>query len=176
MSIYAFECSVKDAPWGPTIINSTTAGKAKRQYHRDVSDPWPDVRFIDIRVRKVGAPQTSDAFIRNAKYRGMPDVKCGQRVKVSGNFGWIVGHNSSANFDVLFDSGKWAGATLNVHPSEIALVEQAAAKAASHDTRPLTRCASARDGECVNLQCPQLRDGEPGKSGRHCPLDNWNED
>jgi hypothetical protein len=134
MSIFAFECTVKDAPWGPTVINSTTAGKAKQQYHRDVSDPWPDVRFIDIRVRKIGGPRTTDAFVRNATYRGMPDVKCGQRVKVNGNFGWIVGHNSSANFDVLFDSGKWAGATLNVHPSEIVLVDDRAAKAASNNT------------------------------------------
>jgi hypothetical protein len=35
----------------------------------------------------------------------------------------IVGHNSSANFDVLFDddSPRYAGNTLNVHPSEIKL-------------------------------------------------------
>lgn len=36
----------------------------------------------------------------------------------------------------------------------------------------LTRCAAGRDGECGHAQCPQLRDGEPAKSGRHCPLDN----
>jgi hypothetical protein len=124
MSVFAFECSVKDAPWGPSIINSTTAGKAKREYHRDVSDPWPDVRFIDIRVRKIGAAHTSEGFVRNAKYRGMPDVKCGQRVSVNGSEGWIVGHNSSANFDVLFDTGRLSGCTCNVHPSEIKLVAE----------------------------------------------------
>lgn len=37
---------------------------------------------------------------------------------------------------------------------------------------PLTRCAAGRDGECGHAQCPQLRDGEPAKSSRHCPLDN----
>jgi hypothetical protein len=38
--------------------------------------------------------------------------------------------------------------------------------------KPLTRCAASRgDGECFHTQCPQLRDGEPKKSGRHCPLD-----
>ncbi len=38
--------------------------------------------------------------------------------------------------------------------------------------RPLNgRCAAARDGDCSHSQCPQLRDGEPVKSGRHCPLD-----
>jgi hypothetical protein len=35
----------------------------------------------------------------------------------------------------------------------------------------LTRCAAGRDGECGHAQCPQLRDGEPAKSHRHCPLD-----
>lgn len=37
--------------------------------------------------------------------------------------------------------------------------------------KPLTGCAANRDGECFHSQCPQLRDGEPMKSGRHCPLD-----
>lgn len=38
--------------------------------------------------------------------------------------------------------------------------------------RALERCAAARDGECIHQQCPQLRDNEPAKSGRHCPLDH----
>ena len=40
----------------------------------------------------------------------------------------------------------------------------------SSDLR-LKRCASDRDGDCVHAECPQLRDGQPKKSGRHCPLD-----
>ncbi len=32
-------------------------------------------------------------------------------------------------------------------------------------------CHSQRDGDCIWERCPQLRDGEPKKSGRHCPLD-----
>lgn len=32
-------------------------------------------------------------------------------------------------------------------------------------------CRSDRDGECSWGGCPQLRDGEPEASGRHCPLD-----
>ncbi|WP_216675155.1 hypothetical protein [Paraburkholderia elongata] len=41
-----------------------------------------------------------------------------------------------------------------------------------HLERPLNgRCAASNDGECSHSQCPQLRDGEPEKSGRHCPLD-----
>lgn len=34
------------------------------------------------------------------------------------------------------------------------------------------RCHAARDGECSWSACPQLRDGEPGATGRHCPIDD----
>lgn len=33
------------------------------------------------------------------------------------------------------------------------------------------RCHSNCDGDCEWKFCPQLRDGEPHKSGRHCPND-----
>lgn len=32
-------------------------------------------------------------------------------------------------------------------------------------------CHADTDGDCAWEQCPQNRDGEPSKSGRHCPLD-----
>lgn len=41
---------------------------------------------------------------------------------------------------------------------------------------PKPYCHAARDGECMWLSCPQLRDDEPGKSNRHCPLDVWEEE
>ena len=41
------------------------------------------------------------------------------------------------------------------------------------------RCHGDRDGECFWSRCPQLCDGEPEATGRHCPLDvfydDWNE-
>jgi hypothetical protein len=37
-------------------------------------------------------------------------------------------------------------------------------------------CGAFKDGECSKSWCPQIRDGEPGKSGRHCPLDCGDED
>lgn len=37
--------------------------------------------------------------------------------------------------------------------------------------RRFTRCHADDDGYCTWTGCPQLQDGEPGKSGRHCPLD-----
>lgn len=32
-------------------------------------------------------------------------------------------------------------------------------------------CHAAKDGECNWGKCPQNRDGEPNKTGRHCPID-----
>jgi hypothetical protein len=37
--------------------------------------------------------------------------------------------------------------------------------------RRMTRCQADGDGDCMWKLCPQHRDGEPRKSGRHCPLD-----
>jgi len=34
------------------------------------------------------------------------------------------------------------------------------------------RCHGHEDGDCFWKDCPQLRDGEPAKTGRHCPLDD----
>jgi hypothetical protein len=117
--VFAFEVTVKGTNWHQ-VINHATAGKAKAKYWRDVRESWPDVPFTAIRCRKLGSPRTSAEFVRNAVYRGLPNVKCGQRVQVGQSAGVIVGHNSSANFDVLFDddSPLYAGQILNVHPSE----------------------------------------------------------
>lgn len=41
---------------------------------------------------------------------------------------------------------------------------------------PLTRCAAGKDVECYHEGCPQLRDGEPAKSDRFCPLPGWGDD
>lgn len=121
--IFAFACRTSWAPeWGETIYNRATAGQAKLEHFYQVRDAWPETKFTDMRARKVGGPHTSEQFLWNAKYRGMPDVRCGQRVRTNGSEGAIVGHNGSANFDVLFDNGKYAGLTLNVHPSEIELL------------------------------------------------------
>ncbi|EKN6210263.1 TPA: hypothetical protein RNH74_002393 [Yersinia enterocolitica] len=41
--------------------------------------------------------------------------------------------------------------------------------------KPLERCAAGRDGECSHQDCPQLRDNEPMATGRHCPIDDWDD-
>lgn len=121
--IFAFEVSVNGTDW-TKIINHRSAGKAKYEYYLDVREVWPDVSITAMRARKIGKPRSSEGFQRNAKYRGMPDVKCGDRVRVGNSLGVIVGHNSSANFNVLFDDDapRYAGLKLNVHPQEIELL------------------------------------------------------
>ena len=121
--VFAFEVSVAETDW-TRIVNARSAGKAKYEYYLDVREVWPDVSLTAMRARKLGKAQTLAGFERVAKYRGMPHVKCGQRVKVGDSLGVIVGHNSSANFDVLFDDDapKYAGRRLNVHPQEVELI------------------------------------------------------
>lgn len=41
---------------------------------------------------------------------------------------------------------------------------------------PVGECHSGRDGECGWKDCPQIRDGEPKKTGRSCPLYVWHDD
>jgi hypothetical protein len=36
-------------------------------------------------------------------------------------------------------------------------------------------CHAHCDGECYWEHCPQFKDGEPTKSGRHCPLPHWSD-
>ena len=43
-------------------------------------------------------------------------------------------------------------------------------------TRSINRCQADDDGCCAWEGCPQNREGEPWKSGRHCPLDVRNDD
>lgn len=40
----------------------------------------------------------------------------------------------------------------------------------------LSMCKAGRDGECFHSLCPQLKDDEPLKSGRSCPLPHWSQD
>lgn len=43
-------------------------------------------------------------------------------------------------------------------------------------SRTVTRCQADDDDMCDYERCPQLRDGEPKATGRHCPLDKCPDD
>ena len=121
MKINAYACSWPNGPCPDheTIINSISRGAAKTVFWRSVREAYQDVPFTALRVRKVGDPVTTEGFLRNARYRGIPDARCGDRVKAEGWWGRIVGHNDSANLDILFEEGPCAGQVLNVHPAGV---------------------------------------------------------
>lgn len=48
--------------------------------------------------------------------------------------------------------------------------------AAIDTDREPDRCHAQRDGDCIWTDCPQNRDGEPAKSGRGCPLPQWEDE
>jgi hypothetical protein len=132
----AYECNVVGTEW-QKIVNARSAGKAKAEYHRDVRDAWSEIPFTAIRARKLkrGA-HSSPEFLSVAQRRGLPHVRCGDRVMVGDDSGVIVGHNGSMNFDVLFDGGRYAGQVLNVHPGSCRFDEQAVAKDSDESGAP----------------------------------------
>lgn len=67
---------------------------------------------------KAGPARTSEAFLRTARYRGLPELRCGHEVVVNGCKGFAVGPNDNANFVVLFTDGDWNGCELNCHHSD----------------------------------------------------------
>ena len=112
----AYAVSLDGEYW--VTINATSRGVAKNKFRQDLE--W-DVAYIDIKCKTLGDVEfhTTERFKQNAKYRGIEFAYCGMKVQLGENFGWIVGHNSSANLDVLFYKGKpsYVGHTLNCHPN-----------------------------------------------------------
>jgi hypothetical protein len=109
----AFACRVVGSEH-ETVVHETSRGRAKSQFVRDLD--IDGIGFTDIRSRNLGKPMNTEGISRVAKHRGVPFAKAGMRVQVGQSRGHIVGHNSSANFDVLFDEGPYKGARLNCHP------------------------------------------------------------
>ncbi len=135
-NVSAFEVSVVGTGW-TSVVHAASAGKAKAHYWRHVTDPWPDIPFTAVRCRRLLAPQSSEEFIKVAVYRGLPDARCGDRVRVGRAVGTIVGYNCSANFDVLFDddSQDYAGERLNVHPASLTFIQSSPLPAEKEPTR-----------------------------------------
>lgn len=104
-------------PEHEAIVNEKTRGRAISKQFRNALDAWPDLKWTDFSARVAGPAHTSKNFARCAEYRGVPGLKCGDRVKVGEATGVVVGHDESANFRVLFDEGskKYSGIELSVH-------------------------------------------------------------
>lgn len=119
----AYECNVCGTDWH-TVINAFTAGRAKSEYLRHVQDAWPDVKYTDVISRLVGAPADNRNFLRTCEYRGV-DYHVGQSVRCGESEGMLTGEiGAGSNFEVEFTSGRYAGARLFCHHSELAAVEE----------------------------------------------------
>ncbi len=122
-TVKQFECFLLDGdnePYAQKRIIAKSAGLAKSRFLREAVDWFQDLVYTSICARVIGRVrdmETSEAFIRNAKYRGIDFAKVGMRVKVGDDMGTITGHNSSANLNVLFDDdSRYPGEEHNCHP------------------------------------------------------------
>lgn len=111
----SWECSLDREHW--ETINALSKGKAKSRYLQINDYDWAEYTDVYCRQSRSTYPYTSDAFKKNAVCREIEFAYCGMRVCVDGEFGVIVGHNHSANLDVMFTDGKYKGQTMNCHPN-----------------------------------------------------------
>lgn len=128
--MFVFECSITYASWfgddtstHKEDIKAETASKARYKFYKgmDADEPYKDY-FRYIKVRKLYECDANyvddvdnriiEGIKRTAEYRQVPFVAYGMKVKVRDKFGKIVGHNSSANFNVDFGNG----VPMNCHP------------------------------------------------------------
>ena len=117
----AFACSVKGTDWGETTVHALSRSKARYRHWVHVKEAWPDLKLIGINVRLLGAPRNTPEFEYTKKYRGV-SFNIGDRVRVGQSEGFVVDRTDSANFQIEFFSGPYAGESLIVHPSGIQVV------------------------------------------------------
>lgn len=113
--IRAYECWPVWEPEWKQIIYARSYGKAKYDRMTDLLDGWDSTKYTDIRcrvLRSFAYNESAESFANNARYRGIEFARLGMKVEVGGKPGVIVGHNSSANLDILFENGH----VLNCHP------------------------------------------------------------
>lgn len=118
----AYSCSVAGTGWD-TVVHALSPGKAKALYLGNVKDAWADVKYTDLRVKRLGEPRDTDKFKHTANYRRV-DFHIGTFVQVCESRGFVADSNSSANFPVHITEGPWAGRIISAHPSEIRIVGQ----------------------------------------------------
>lgn len=103
------------------IINAPKLGQAKYLYLLDLHELAMGFKFTDIRGRCYGPPHSSEDFLRVVRSRGMPDLRCGDRVFMKTCHGVVVSYTSCSNIVVHMDddSPKYQNLRLNIHPSDV---------------------------------------------------------
>lgn len=144
ITVSAFECRIRGLG-GTFIVNAPSRGSAKSEAFLGIRSLRDDIRFIDVSVRKVGPAVSSQAFLRTVGYRGIPHVRCGDQVMVGEDVGVIVGHNDSANLEVIFyRGGVLKGASLNVHPGDCRFPRAPADEAGAEEGQPRPKASACR--------------------------------
>lgn len=117
MNAFSFACTV--AGWDDTsVVNDRCAGAAKTRPLSRLRDMG--VRFVDIRVRKLGPARSSEAFLRLAAVRGRPNLRCGDVVQAHGRTGIVLDHTESANFVVRYiDPAAGRSGLAVIHPGDL---------------------------------------------------------
>ena len=116
MIVYGFEVWCVRWPTNRITVNDFTLGRAKARIFSDARDFWPDVKFTELRGRKLGVPVTTDALARCAEYRKRPDLIAGAVVRLHGvREAVVVDSCSGACFLVLLANGSH----LSVHPCDL---------------------------------------------------------
>jgi len=123
MTVRAFYVTWPEA--GPDFhmeCNARSAGAARYEFLLSLRDAGYEVSFKDLRVKRIGAPRSSDRLLRVAAYRGRPELVAGTRVLCDGALGTVLDGDSSANFVVEFDPGSPYAGRCSVHPADLVVV------------------------------------------------------
>lgn len=121
--MFEWQLAIKgEDTWGRRTVVAETAGKAKYEHFRYMSEFW-DIEFREflkhVTCRKVGLASArsffgnKEQYERNCEYLNIPFAYQGMRIEVAEKMGTIVGSNSCCNLDVVF-GGRWHAE--NCHP------------------------------------------------------------
>ncbi len=112
VAVKTWAVSCTQWPDHESIVAAPTAGAAKYRKWLDIKECWEDTPITSMRARRVREYVEPAGFRSCVDGRGIAFARIGMRVQLSdGTSGRIVGHNSSANLDVLVGR-----VVYNVHP------------------------------------------------------------
>lgn len=110
----SYQIALKGLEDRPRTVIAATPGKAKYRVWQEVGELFDSFQhFLEniVWCRKICSFPMAD-FRKTCISRGVPYAEIGMNVRVAGRNGVIIGVNTSANFDVLFDDGTIG----NCHP------------------------------------------------------------
>lgn len=87
------------------VVTAKTPTVARYLYFLKIQDAFSDIRYVDIRARKLPGLVTSDRLRRVAEYRGV-ELVAGSRVWFRGVGGCVVDGTDDCNFMVEWDDGR----------------------------------------------------------------------